>query len=176
MKKIVIASNNPVKINATLFGFQKMFPDETFEIETVSVLSHVSEQPTSDAETYSGALHRSKNASQQKIDADFWIGIEGGVEEINSNMMAFAWIVIISKEQKIGTSRTGTFLLPPQVTQLLKQGYELGVADDIVFQRTNSKQEQGAVGLLTNNVIDRTKYYTEAIVLALIPFKNKALY
>ncbi|MEA2092741.1 MAG: DUF84 family protein, partial [Patescibacteria group bacterium] len=55
-------------------------------------------------------------------------------------------------------------------------GKELGEADDIVFQRNNSKQENGAVGILTGDVVDRTKCYTEAVILALIPFKNVNLY
>jgi non-canonical (house-cleaning) NTP pyrophosphatase len=59
---------------------------------------------------------------------------------------------------------------------LIKEGKELGEADDIVFQKENSKQKTGAVGLLTGNVLDRTSYYKEAIILALIPFKNKDLY
>lgn len=43
--KIVVASKNPVKIKATLGGFEKMFPDVVFETEGVSVSSGVSEQP-----------------------------------------------------------------------------------------------------------------------------------
>lgn len=35
-------------------------------------------------------------------------------------------------------------------------GMELGEADDHVFERSNSKQEDGAVGLLTKGLIDRT--------------------
>ena len=91
-------------------------------------------------------------------------------------MEAFAWVVIKAKGNGFGKGRTGTFFLPPQIAELIKQGKELGEADDIVFGRTNSKQENGAVGILTENVVDRTKYYTEAVVLALIPFKNKKLY
>lgn len=34
-------------------------------------------------------------------------------------------------------------------------------ADDIVFGRTSSGQENSAVRILINNVIDRTKYYTK---------------
>lgn len=52
MKKIVIASNNPVKINATLTGFQQMFPNEQFEIKGVSVPSGVKDQPKNDSEFY----------------------------------------------------------------------------------------------------------------------------
>jgi len=176
MKKIVIASKNPVKIGATLNGFQKMFPNEKFEIESIPVLSGVSDQPKNDSETFSGAWNRADNICKEKSDADFCVGIEGGIEEKNSDMEAFARVVIKEKSGRFGKGRTGTFFLPPQIIKLIKQGKELGEAGDIVFGRTNSKQENGAVGILTDNVIDRTKYYTEAVVLALIPFKNKKLY
>jgi len=81
MKKNIIASKKPVKINATLSGFQKMFPDEKFEIEGISVISGVSDQPKSDSETFFGAWNRASNASQEKPEADFWVGMEGGIEE-----------------------------------------------------------------------------------------------
>ena len=97
MKKIVIASKNPVKINATLSGFQKMFPNEQFEIEGVSVPSSVSDQPKSDLETFSGAWHRANNAYKERPGADFCVGIEGGIEEKDSDMEAFAWVVIKGK-------------------------------------------------------------------------------
>ena len=90
-------------------------------------------------------------------------------------MMAFAWIVILSKDKK-GKARTGTFFLPPKVVELINQGKELGEADDIVFGHSNSKQKNGAVGILTGNLIDRTQFYVEAMVLALIPFLNKDIY
>ena len=90
-------------------------------------------------------------------------------------MLAFAWIVIRSHQQ-LGKARTGTFGLPPTVADLVRQGKELGEADDQVFGQTNSKQNDGAVGLLTDNVIDRMQLYEHAVILALIPFKNEALY
>jgi hypothetical protein len=49
-------------------------------------------------------------------------------------------------------------------------------ADDIVFKRSNSKQSNGAVGLLTGDRITRASYYVHACHLALIPFVNRALY
>ena len=98
------------------------------------------------------------------------------IEEDGAEMRAFAWMVIRDKEGLIGKGKTGTFFLPPQIVELIKQGKELGEADDIVFNRKNSKHNSGAVGILTNDVIDRTKYYAEAVVLALIPFKNIQYY
>lgn len=153
-----------------------MFLDKQFEIQGVSVTSGVSDQPKSDAETIEGATNRASNAQREHGGADFYVGIEGGVEQKGSDMEAFAWVIVLSKEGKIGRGRTGTFFLPHEVCKLIQQGKELGEADDIVFGRTNSKQENGAVGLLTDNVIDRAKYYSIAVVLALIPFKNTNLY
>jgi len=175
MKKIIIASKNPVKINAVKVGFKKMLPDEKFEYEGVSVPSNVSDQPRSNQETLTGAINRANNASKAVINADFWVGVEGGIEKVSDEMEAFAWVVIKSKTLN-GKARTATFFLPKQIVKLIDEGKELGDADDMVFGHTNSKQKQGAVGILTNNIIDRTKFYSEAIVLALIPFKNNKLY
>ncbi len=175
MKKIIVASKNPVKIEATKQGFEKMFPEESFEFVGVSVPSNVSDQPMSVEETLRGATNRMQNATKEIMDADFWVGIEGGLEPQGDEMEVFAYVVIQSRG-KYGKFKTATFLLPQAIVRLVKEGKELGEADDIVFARSNSKQQNGAVGILTGDVIDRTKYYTEAVVLALIPFKNETLY
>ena len=46
----------------------------------------------------------------------------------------------------------------------------------IVFNCVNSRQDNGTVGILTDNVIDRVQLYEHALILALIPFKNETLY
>jgi inosine/xanthosine triphosphatase len=175
MKTILLASKNPVKIQAALQGFQRMFPGEEFTIQQVSVPSGVSDQPFSDQETYRGAVNRVDNAYVLNSQADFWVGIEGGVEEKDGELSAFAWIVIRSKE-RYGKSRSGSFQLPKKLADLIQQGIELGEADDIVFNRSNSKQVNGAIGILTGDVIDRTELYQHAVILALVPFKNDGLY
>jgi inosine/xanthosine triphosphatase len=176
MKKVIVASKNPVKINATKAAFEKMFPNETFTFEGVSAGSGVSDQPMTDDETFNGASNRVTNAREAVPDADFWAGLEGGLEEKNGEMEAFAWMVVQSKNGSIGKGRTGTFFLPTPVAELIRQGKELGEADDIVFGQTNSKQANGAVGLLTNDLVTRADYYEIAMIFALIPFKNEELY
>jgi non-canonical (house-cleaning) NTP pyrophosphatase len=52
---------------------------------------------------------------------------------------------------------------------------ELGTADDVVFGRSNSKQANGSIGLLTDDALTRTNYYVDAVVMALIPFKKRHL-
>jgi inosine/xanthosine triphosphatase len=176
MELIGLASKNPVKAAAALLGFQRMFPEEEFEVRSVPVSSGVGHQPLSDDETLRGALGRAQQARSVVADADYWVGIEGGVEDKAIEMAAFAWVVILSLDGGVGKGRTGTFFLPEAVAELVREGKELGEADDIVFSQVNSKQDQGAVGLLTANVVDRTQLYAHAVILALIPFKNRPLY
>jgi inosine/xanthosine triphosphatase len=171
VEKVIVGSTNPVKIQAVQGGFERMFPGKAFEFRGVSTASGVSDQPASDEEALKGALQRVENASQLIPGADFWVGLEGGIEDWGEEMAAFAWIVVKSGVQ-VGKARTGTFFLPQQVINFVREGMELGEADDLVFGRTNSKQENGAIGILTENVVDRMALYAQAVVLALVPFKN----
>lgn len=175
MTNIIIASKNPVKISAASEGFKIMFPGETFNFVGVNIDSGVSNQPFSDHETLEGALNRATSAKIQFPEGDFWVGIEGGVDESNGEMMAFAWVVVLSNGM-IGKARTGAFFLPRPVVHLIRQGKELGEADDIVFNRYNSKQQNGAIGILTGDIINRQSFYEPAVIMALIPLKNPEIY
>lgn len=177
MKQVVIASQNPVKINTIKSSFAKVFPDEEFEYISVNVASDVSAQPLGDEETLLWAKNRVANARKLYPDAEFVsAGLEGWVT-IDEQWLwwSYAWIYMES-HHKVGMAKTAMLQLPPRVVELLQQGMELWDADDIVFGQTNSKQKMGAVGLLTDNLIDRTAFYEHACVLALIPFKKSELY
>jgi inosine/xanthosine triphosphatase len=174
--KVVVASTNPVKISTTEIGFAKMFPETIFEVSGVSAQSGVSDQPMSEEETLQGAMNRAENVSKFVTDADYWVGIEGGLKEVGGEMESFAWIVVKSKDGKLGKGKTGSFFQPAKVAKLIRQGVELGDADDKVYGLKNSKQANGSVGILTGDVLTRTSFYEPAVILALIPFKNPSLY
>jgi inosine/xanthosine triphosphatase len=185
MKSVIVASKNPVKLQAAQEGFARIFPEEEFSFGAVEVPSGVASQPFTARETLQGALNRALAARRQVPGADFWVGIEGGVEEQDAealpeglrgaSLAAFAWVVVLDARQA-GKGSSGTFYLPPQVADLVRSGKELGEADDIVFGRENSKQANGAVGLLSGDALDRAGYYEQAVLLALIPFRNPRLY
>lgn len=174
MIEVIVGSTNPVKINAVKLGFQSIFKDQNINVKGIVAHSGVSEQPTSDEETFIGASNRAKYCKHSEI-GDYFVGIEGGVDDGPNGMMAFAW-VCIHCGNKVGQSRTGTFELPQAIVHHLRNGMELGKADDLVFGTVNSKQAGGAVGLLTHGGLDRTNYYSQAVTLALIPFINPNLY
>jgi len=175
MKQVIIASQNPVKVNASKEGFQQVFPDISFNFEGIKVASGVNDQPMSSQETYQGAFNRALGAQQAQPDAHYWIGIEGGIEEIQGHMEVFAWIVVLGNQQQ-GVAKTASFMLPQKVSELVRKGHELGTADDMVFRKKDSKKSSGSVGILTNGLIDRKEYYIQAVILALIPFMHPDLY
>ena len=92
-----------------------------------------------------------------------------------TQLSGYAWVVVLSTEKR-GVGRSGEFFLPENLAALVRQGVELGEADDIIFSRKNSKQANGAIGLLTDDAIDRLNLYIPAVIFALIPFKNPDLY
>ena len=49
---------------------------------------------------------------------------------------------------------------------------ELGKANDIYTNERNTKQKGGTISTLTNNLITRTSYYKEAVILSLIKFRG----
>ena len=174
-KKIAVGSKNPVKANAIRLAFQRIFPQHDFDTESYAAPSGVSDQPTSDDETLSGACNRMRAVRQARPDADFWVGIEGGIEDTADGMNAFAWIVV-SSGTNCGQSRTATFPLPRAIAELIRQGVELGHATDEVFGRNNTKHKGGAIGVLSDNVVDRTMLYEHAALMALVAIKNGEMY
>ena len=171
--KIVVASRNPVKVNAVLLAFEAQFPGKSIETASVDVDSGVGDQPDSDARTRHGARTRAIGASEVLPDADYWVGLEGGIEVLDDQLMAFAWMAIRGPSGDISEARSATLPLPPKIRELLEQGMELGEANDRVFATVNSKQGGGAYGLLTDGLYTRESIYTQTLIIALIPFVNE---
>jgi len=174
---IVVASKNPVKQAAVEQGFAAVFPELACSFEAVLSNSGVSDQPLSDEETLRGALNRVVDIRRQKPRADFYIGIEGGVEDREGELHEFAWAVVEDFSGKIGKGRSAVFIAPPEIRRLiLDEGKELGDAGDIVFKQENCKQKTGVIGLLTNGAIDRVELYRHPMIIALTPFVHPELY
>ena len=176
--RIIVGSQNPVKLEAVSIAFASFFPEVTFDVQPVDVPSGVSPQPMSDAETLLGATNRAMAARELEPEADYWLGIEGGLHPSpgEGNLyLSFSWVVALSKTQ-IGRGRSASYELPKAICDLIRQGMELGDADDLVFGVFGSKRDSGGVGLLTDGRVTRSQFYSEAVKLALIPFINTDLF
>ncbi|WP_415720184.1 inosine/xanthosine triphosphatase [Photobacterium ganghwense] len=171
MSKIIVASTNPAKIAAVEQAFEQAFPARLFEFEGISVASGVLDQPMTADETLQGARNRVTNARQAVPDADYYVGLEAGLD----GNLTFAWMVIESGQRR-GEARSASLPLPPAALEKLHQGQELGDVMDDMFNQTNIKQKGGAIAMLTNHMLSRSSVYHQALLLALIPFLNPALF
>lgn len=172
---VAISSKNPVKINAIKGAFEKVFPDGKFIFKGISCESNVSNQPMGEDETLNGALNRLTELATLEPKADFLASIEGGIIDHNGSLSVFAWVVVKSKDKE-SRAKSAMFELPESLAKHVRDGKELGEADDIVFNRKNSKQGDGTIGKLTGGLIDRTAYYEHPAILALSPWANPEIY
>ena len=177
--KVLVGSRNPVKLEATKEAFFKYF--DAVEVVGISVNSKVSNQPIED-ETFAGARNRAfelKRINEARdLNAEFFVGIEGGIKKLFHRWFTFGVICIIDYKGKIGYGTSPFFELPSQITKELLEGkgmIELGDVMDNLIGEKNTKQKQGAVGYFTKGVMDRKRYYVDGLTVALIPFLNVGL-
>lgn len=100
-KTIVVASQNPVKVQSVERAFKRCFPDEALTVKGVSVPSGVNAQPMTADETLTGATNRAQNAKAAVPEADFWVGLEGGLEQVCGRVFTFGWVFIIAKSGRM---------------------------------------------------------------------------
>jgi len=177
IKKIVVASLNPVKIEAGRLSFTRAFPGEEFKVSGVVAVSGVPDQPLSDAETKQGALNRLQSARSLEPGADFYIAFEGGVENKEHYLEEFAWVAVVAADNRRGEARSAAFVAPERLRQLvIDQGLEVGMAADLIFNEKNSKHSVGITGLLSKGALNRIDFYVQPGILALLPFIHPELY
>lgn len=173
--KVAIGSTNPVKIKATEEAFKKVWPEKKWEVVGLDIPSGVSNQPMSDTESIKGATNRAKGALE-KSKADFGVGIEGGLTQIENMWFDTAWVVIFDKNGKRGIGSTINMPTPKSFIKLVEKGMEIGHIDDEVFKRQNSKHAEGHYGLMTKGLITRQDGYVHGVIAALTAFMHPTLF
>ena len=175
MKKVIIASENPVKVSVAKRAFSSLYPNEVFEFVAIKSESGVSDQPMNN-ETKQGAINRLDFIKNNYPEADFWISQEGGTFEDGDRLYNRAWMAACDKSGYVATASTSHFYLPTKIVEYIKEGMELGDANDKFFSSINSKQGIGTIGYLTDGLIDRENYYLQAAVIALSELKHQDWY
>lgn len=164
---IAIGSTNPVKIAAVESVLRRAFPAAQFI--SMAVPSGVPNQPWGDDETRQGAENRAR-AARAVADAGFGVGLEGGLVETPVGWMTCAWCAMVGRNGNVGYGGGVRILLPPPVVANLKLHGELGPAMDALVDEHNTKQGRGAIGILTNGLIDRQAAYEQLVAMAAAPF------
>lgn len=175
--KILVGSKNPVKINAVNDAFSLYY--KSIELLGISVNSFVSDQPINE-ETFIGAENRAielqKINKSKKLNADFFVGIEGGIQLIYKKWFAFGCMCVIHKSGQTSFGTSANFELPQIVTEQLLYRKELGHVMDEIMQQENTKQNGGAISYFTVGKMNRKQLYVPGLISALVPFQHPKMY
>jgi pantetheine-phosphate adenylyltransferase len=171
--KVFVGSENPVKINAVKNVFAKVFDD--VEVTGIPVQSEVPDQPK-EKKVIEGAIKRAKNAMNP--ESDFQVGIEAGLfwNETAQKYFDVQYCAIIDKAQRITMGHGGGFNYPDEIIEHIKKGKTVGQAVEDIFGIKDAGKKMGAIGYLSDNLLDRTRLTEQAVLMSMIPRMRSELY
>lgn len=130
------------------------------------------------------------SGSWSDSEYDLGVGIEGGVAEFDGSdgLYLVMWAAVTDGET-VGQGAGPSIRLPDDIAARVREGEELGPVMDDAFDHENSdgrsssgsgagsrslKENEGAAGVLSGNIIDRRGALTDAVAGALGPFVTDA--
>lgn len=158
---IAIGTKNRAKINAA----QQAFISYEHQLVSISVPSGVSEQPFSDEETIVGAINRATEA-RKATKSHIGIGLEGGVHRLDNEIYICNWGALVASSISEPIVAGGARIrLPDEVARRLQAGDELGPVMDEYAHQQNVREAEGAVGIFTNGIVNRTEMFLHVMKL-----------
>ncbi len=172
--RVVVGSKNPVKVAAVQAAFGRVW--EGVEVFGRSVPTGVSTMPMSDRECIDGARNRAIAVLADVPDAQFGVGLEGGVNPESVGLMLLGWVVIRHRDGREGIACSAKIPLPSHIAQRIFAGEELGPVMDDILQEAHTAQKGGASGALSGGLVLRQDKFEMAVAYALSPFLAPELY
>ncbi len=174
--KVLIGTANPGKIEGARRAFSKYF--DNVEVEGINVSSDVNDQPF-DLEILNGARNRVKNvkeyAKKNNIEADYYIGIEGGITNLLGSLIELNIAVIEDNNnfQSVGTSPG--FSVPERYLEEIKET-DFGTLMDRLFDGKQLSKGKGGIAFLTKDQLSRIDMTEKAFIMALTSHINGDLW
>lgn len=172
--KVAVGSDNPAKVLPVKKIFTHHFTD--VDVAGVFVVSGVAETPLTDTEIFEGAMNRAKGAMEAVQDADFAVGIEGGLHHFSYGWVKYELVIIINKEGVIGIGTSGGLQVPETLVKKLQEGNNLTDVGDELFGTEKIGRGAGIVGHFTKHVVKRADAVEHAVALAISRFLHEDLY
>ncbi|WP_042474533.1 DUF84 family protein [Bacillus ndiopicus] len=159
---VAIGTQNKAKTSAVEKVIRAYFPQASFI--HINVESGVAAQPLSSEETRQGAINRAKNTLQY-TEADWGVGLEGGVHLIDKEMYCCNWGAVALRDGTVISSAGAQFVLPFEVASEVLGGQELGPVMDVFAKKENTRHNEGAIGIFSNGLIDRQQMFEHIVTL-----------
>ncbi|PID15434.1 inosine/xanthosine triphosphatase [Sporosarcina sp. P34] len=157
--EFVLGSENQAKKRAVVRVVERYV--ENSMISFASVPSGVSAQPMSEEETRQGAINRSVTVAKNA----YGIGLEGGVHMLFGTMYLCNWGALTTPDGKTFTAAGAQIPLPEELADEIRRGNELGDAVDAYFKKQNVRMSEGAMGMLTAQLVPRDALFEHIMQL-----------
>jgi non-canonical (house-cleaning) NTP pyrophosphatase len=164
-KKIVLASKSPLKKFVVEYVTKYFFKDDEFEIVQYDVEDKGPEPFTEAALLIQlqVALHKIKDLEP---DAAYYIVMEGGVREMDNELEEISCVIIEDASGRQSKSWSTSFPIPEEVAKKVQKGMPFADAVDAVYSTKDIKNNQGFIGLLTDNFVDKKMLYVQPTAVA----------
>lgn len=172
--KIVVGSNNPSKLQAVQLAFAAFFPDKKLEVAGLSTESGVANQPLDQATTLTGAKNRAVRALEASPDAEYGIGIEGGMQQINDTWFSGNFAVVATRSGKVGYGLGPQITVSDTVMERINSGEDLATAMHAIYNITGVGKKGGHLGFITNGSVTRESASRDAVLTALGSIEHEA--
>lgn len=188
IERIALGSDRAAKIMAVRASIARVAEiDAAWRDANVvarSVKTDAPAMPLTDWELMSGARQRALAVREilvkQNLDADLYVGLEGGFHSIS---VAGEWHTFLRGWAFVTDGRRGSFGMSPSievpdaiVKDVISGKRELGLVIDEVAGARDVRSRQGAWGVLSRDLITRSMSFEAALLAAFAPFYNAELY
>lgn len=164
--QIHLGSKNPVKERSVREALS-----EYFEIELISdEIDGVKEQPFNE-DIIQGAEKRATVPE----GFDYGIGVESGIVQTEKQSFSIEYVTIKDRFDFTTTGHGPGFTIPEGWVEELKSGMTLGEKMKVIFEDP-AVEKIGAVGLLTDEQVERKDCIKSACFMAMIPRLKKEIY
>lgn len=175
--KIVVGSKNQTKIDAIKEGVLLYDDLKGAEVLGIDILSGVSEQPMTLAETMRGSHNRAKRSYK---NCDLSVGIESGLMKTPRTDSGYVDVSIVSiyDGKRFYSGFSPCIQLPKRVVDLaINEGIGLSPACKKagITDKDNIGKQEGFVGLLTGGRINRKEYTKYGFIMAMAYKENHSL-
>ena len=174
---IVIGSVNPVKVEATKDAFKTILShtgkNDSLNFQSIEIKAPtLNNTPNSIEEMIQGATFRAEQSCSIQ-NADFGIGIEGGIFTNDSGTFLTAFAVVQNGSGSIGIGSAPAIKLPDHWKLGNHTSFELGSYVDHLTGGNNIKQKNGAMGILTDNILPRKESLKLSVICAYFSLINE---
>lgn len=165
MKKIVLTSINPVKLNVIQKVTSALFPHETFEYITLPLEKDGPEPIGREAATLQ--MQKAIDAAKIEIsDAEYYVCMEGSMVDDGVLMNEVAYVTVENGKGVTASSSCSSFPVPHAVAAEVRKGKGFAEAVDDFFKTTGTKQGGGFVKILTGGILNKEDHYFQPTVIA----------